>query len=321
MSWNLTEEQALESGYFSHINAFWQNHVVLGQFIGEENIELHFAYCIPENPKGAIVLCNGRVETFLKYKEVIYDFYQNGFACFTLDHRGQGLSGRMTQDPQHGYVKHFAHYVDDLCTFVSNIVQPQWKGDLSLVCHSMGGAIGALTLLHRPELFERAVFCSPMFGIKPSLPDWAATAIVEAGLKINRIRNRESGYFFGQKPYTVYPFQVNPLTHSKVRYECMVELYKDTPALQLGGVTTEWLAAAKDAMNEIELRAFEISQPVLVFSSARDIIIDNKRQRIVAATMPSGELVKVAHARHELLMERDDIRNPVLARIMDFLSQ
>jgi len=320
MNWYITQENELESGIDHHLESFWQNEVKQGQFCGVEDVSIHFAHCIPEEPKGAIVLSNGRVETFLKYKEVMYDFYQNGFACFTLDHRGQGLSGRMTQDPQHGYVKDFAHYVEDLSTFVKDIVRPQWESELQLVCHSMGGAIGALTLLKHPELFERAVLCSPMFGIKPSLPDWAATAIVEAGLKINRIRNKESGYFFGQKPYTVYPYQVNPLTHSKVRYESMVELYKGMTELQLGGVTTEWLAAAKDAMNEIERRASEISIPVLVLSAARDIIIDNRRQRKVAASIPKGTTVKIAHARHELLMERDSIRNETMGKLLDFLS-
>ena len=94
MSWTFTSEQDLASTFATEINPFWQTSVTLGEFVGKDNIDVHYAWCIPENPKSTVVISSGRIESYLKYKELIFDLYQNGFAVFILDHRGQGLSDR-----------------------------------------------------------------------------------------------------------------------------------------------------------------------------------------------------------------------------------
>lgn len=319
MNWQISAESQLKESSLQ-IEDFWQQHMVFGTFRGQNGVKIKTAHCVPSQPRGALVLLNGRVETYLKYKEVIYDLYRNGFVCFTYDHRGQGLSERMTTDPQHGYVEDFDHYVADSFTFIEQVVRPVWPDELLLLCHSMGGAIGALCLIQQPQLFSRAVLCSPMFGIKPALPNWLATVLISVGLKANRLRKKDSGYFFGQKSYTAYPFQVNPLTHSKIRYNTVKALYEASPDLQIGGVTSEWLAAAHQAMLTIEAQAERIVTPTLVLSSGHDLIIDNNRQRKVVNSIPDCTYLTIEHAFHELLTERDDIRNPAMQSALDFLT-
>ena len=320
MNWTFTSENNLASTFASHINPFWQDSVTEGYFTGKDDIKVRYAYCIPETPQATIVICSGRIESYLKYKEFIYDLYQNGFAVFILDHRGQGLSDRMTRDPQHGYVADFDDYVDDFVMFVETIVKPLKQGPLQLVCHSMGGAIGALTLLRLPSLFSKAVLASPMFGIKPSLPNWLANGLIRTGLAVNRMKKADAGYFFGQTPYIAFPFSLNKLTHSKTRYALFRELYDEEQEIQLGGVTTEWLAAAHQAMNRIEDSAGAITTPAIVLSADDDAIIDNKRQRRVARLMPNAELEIIPRAYHELFTESDDIRERSLSTILDFLT-
>ncbi|MBO7923249.1 lysophospholipase [Alteromonas sp. KS69] len=320
MSWTFTSEQDLASTFATEINPFWQTSVTLGEFVGKDNIDVHYAWCIPETPKSTVVISSGRIESYLKYKELIFDLYQNGFAVFILDHRGQGLSGRMTHDPQHGYVADFADYVDDLITFVNDIVKPRQQGELQLLCHSMGGAIGALTLLRDPSLFDKAVLASPMFGIKPALPNWLANSLIKVGLSINKMKKRESGYFFGQTPYIAFPYALNKLTHSKNRYSLFRQLYDEERQIQLGGVTTEWLRAAQAAMNTIELNAAAITTRSLILSADGDSIIENKRQRRVAAKFPNAQVEIIPVAYHEVLTESDDIRDAALSTVFDFLS-
>ncbi|WDT86537.1 alpha/beta fold hydrolase [Alteromonas sp. 009811495] len=320
MNWTFTSEHNLATTFATQINPFWRDNVTEGAFTGKDDINVRYAYCVPESPKSTIVISSGRIESYLKYKEFIYDLYQNGFAVFILDHRGQGLSGRMTHDPQHGYVASFDDYVDDLITFVDTIVKPLQQGELQLVCHSMGGAIGALTLIRMPNLFARAVLASPMFGIKPALPNWLANGLIRTGLAVNRMKKRDSGYFFGQTPYIAFPYSLNKLTHSKTRYSLFRELYDEEQEIQLGGVTTEWLKAAHEAMNTIESSARAITTPTLLLSADGDSIIDNKRQRRVAQQMPNTTLEIIPRAYHELFTESDDIRERTLARVLDFLS-
>ena len=134
------------------------------------------------------------------------------------------------------------------------------------------------------------------------------------------MKKADAGYFFGQTPYIAFPFSLNKLTHSKTRYALFRELYDEEQEIQLGGVTTEWLAAAHQAMNRIEDSAGAITTPAIVLSADDDAIIDNKRQRRVARLMPNAELEIIPRAYHELFTESDDIRERSLSTILDFLT-
>lgn len=318
--WYLSSEAQLAEVMEQEIAPFWAAQVSLGEFTGRANIRINYAFCVPDDARQSVLISSGRIESLLKYKEVIYELYRNGFAVFILDHRGQGLSGRMGDNAQHGYVEHFNDYVSDLCYFVDKIVVPRQRGNLNLLCHSMGSAIGALTVLQRPAQFSKVVFCSPMFGIRPALPGWLANVLINLNGYCNRILPGASGYFFGQRDYHPDAFAVNRLTSSAIRYQVFRTLYKDNPTVQLGGVTAQWLSAASAAMQEVEQHAKEIDLPVLVFSAADDKVVDNQRQARVVAEMPNAEYIRVAGARHEILIELDSIRQPVMLRIFDFFS-
>ncbi len=315
----LSSENDLAATFKARIEPFWQQQVTQGNFTGVAGVRVNYAFCIPENARYSVLISSGRIESLLKYKEVIYEFYRNNVAVFIVDHRGQGLSGRISANPHHGYVDHFGEYVDDLCWFVDNIVTPRQCGKLHLLCHSMGAAIGALTILAKPDYFARAVFCAPMFGIRPALPGWLAALLIAISRLYNALPGT-NGYFFGQRDYHADDFSVNRLTSSQTRYQLFRSLYSEQPEIQLGGVTPQWLSAASKAMWDIEHHAGDIDLPVLVLSAERDSVVDNQRQAKVTAKMPHAELVQVANARHEILIESDAIRQSVIQRILSFFA-
>ena len=76
MNWTFTSEENLASTFATHINPFWQESVTESHFTGKDDIKVRYAYCIPETPRATIVICSGRIESYLKYKEFIYDLYQ-----------------------------------------------------------------------------------------------------------------------------------------------------------------------------------------------------------------------------------------------------
>lgn len=315
----LFDEQTLASQYHSEITEFWDRHVAFGTFAGQQDVVIHYALCEPQAPKAAIVLSNGRIETLVKYKEFIYDCYRNDIAVYTMDHRGQGLSGRMAADSQRGYVEQFEDYVVDFSVFVNQIVSPRTPFKPVLVCHSMGCAIGYLTAKREPELFSRVVFCSPMFGIRPTIPDPFLSIFLSAGLASNYLFGRKPWYAFGQGPYIELPFRLNTLTHSQVRYKLFREEYKQAPALQLGGVTYQWLSTVIDAMNQIEATAKEFNLPTKVLISGADRVVDNQRIQRVVQQFPNADVDVIEGARHELLFESDEYRTPAVKAILAFL--
>jgi lysophospholipase len=310
----ICSEDSLALKYTSVIQPFWTDIVQHGMFEGVENVDIAYAYVLHPQSRGAVVISSGRIESSIKYKEVVYDLYQNGYSVFIHDHRGQGLSGRMLNNPHIGYVGNFDEYVADFKNFIDKIVTEKTQQKPNLLCHSMGGTIGVLTVLRYPELFEKVALCAPMFGIRPPLPNWLAKFL----LNLHASTNKQNTYFFGQKKYDNQPFAVNELTHSKIRYQIFRQEYQAAPELQLGGVSGHWLKMAVQAMNELEQGVHCFPIPVLVIQAGADQVVDNKRQSRVVAKMANSKLVVIEGAKHELLEEQDKFRILCLTAILDF---
>ena len=78
-------------------------------FLSFDGLKIDYMYYQQPNAKAQLVVSSGRTETYLLYMEVLYDFVLQGYNVFILDHRGQGLSQRLTDNPQIGHVEHFDH--------------------------------------------------------------------------------------------------------------------------------------------------------------------------------------------------------------------
>jgi lysophospholipase len=311
----LSEEASLSSSYPNKIQPFWQQ-VVQGQFAGVADVSIAYAYVLHPQAIGTIVISSGRIESLLKYKEVVFDLYQNGYSVFIHDHRGQGLSGRMLDNSHVGYVDDFADYVADFKKLVDEVVLPNTQTKPNLLCHSMGGAIGAKLILAYPQLFEKVAFSAPMFGIRPPLPNWFANLL----LNIHFALNKQAAYFFGQQNYQTQPFDGNELMQSEIRYQIFRQEYQDNPQVQLGGVSGHWLKAAAQAMDEIEDQATDFPIPALVLQAGADEVVDNKRQTRVSNKMANTEVKVIDGSKHELLEEQDQYRVECLTSVLDFFA-
>ena len=310
-------EDNLASKYVNIIQPFWLEKVLHGTFEGVGEVKIAYAYVLNPQSIGSVVISSGRIESLVKYKEIIYDLYENGYSVFIHDHRGQGLSGRMLTNPQIGYVENFAEYVTDFKKFIDEMVTKKTRHKPKLLCHSMGGAIGCLTVLRFPELFEKVAFSAPMFGIRPALPNWLANLL----LNLHGAVKKQTAYFFGQKDYDNQPFAVNKLTHSESRYQIFRQEYQTAPELQLGGVSGHWLKMATQVMHEIEQNVHCFPIPALVIQAGADQIVDNKRQSRVVAKMAHTELKVIQGSKHELLEEQDKFRVPCLDAVLEFFRK
>ncbi|GGD73739.1 alpha/beta fold hydrolase [Lacimicrobium alkaliphilum] len=316
----LSEEHELAQNYDTRIQGFWHNQVVTGSLEGVGNTKIAYAYAIHPEARGTVVISSGRIEGYLKYKELVFELYQNHYCVFILDHRGQGLSDRMTLRPHQGYVEDFADYVTDLKTFYDSVVVPNSTHQPMLLGHSMGGAIGTRYLASYPKDFCKAAFTAPMYGIRMPLPTWLVKSLLYMGMTLNQWLGKNPWYFPGQRDYLAIPFAINPLTHSKIRYRIFRQEYEQEPALQLGGITYHWLRAAIAVLDTLEKHASDVQTEILVLQAGGDQIIDNKAQDHLCAMMPRCQLQPVAGAKHELLMEADKYRHPAMQAILAFFE-
>ncbi|MFY8351982.1 alpha/beta fold hydrolase [Pseudoalteromonas sp. SSM20] len=297
----------------NNIDQFWQN-VTHAKFSFHGN-QLSYAFIIPENAKAAITIVNGRCESYLKYQEVAYDFYRQGFAIFMFDHLGQGLSSRLLPVADKGYIHHFNDYIEGLALFVNQVVKANWQGTHFLLAHSMGAAISYLYLANHPHPFKKAALSAPMFGIPTQgLPYSIAKFLVKL---LNAI-GFNTRYFFGQAGYQEKPFLNNQLMKSEPRYAAFRRLYKENPGLKLGGVTVGWLAQAFSAIDQISKTPAAL--PILLLQAEKDSIVENSAQDEVVHNN-SLILKKVySNSWHEILFEQDHIRSLALNDICDFFK-
>ena len=308
--------------YFQNtVQSFWRETVVSGHIPATDGIPIAYYYALHPQEKGCIMLSSGRIEAALKYQELVHDLYRQGYSVFIHDHRGQGLSGRLTLDPQRGYVENFDDYVQDMHQFYLQVVSQHSQHQPMLVCHSMGSAVGALFQLAYPNIIKRVVYSAPMFGIKSPVPQVLARAFVKMYLQLNQKFSQQPWYFMGQGQYLPVPFPLNLLTHSKCRYQSFRDLYQQQPQLQLGGVTCHWLSEAIKAMDSLHQQAQTLTTPSMIIQAGNDLVVDNRAQDRLAEKMPNCQKRIIPSARHELFQESDQFRTQVMESLFDFLSR
>lgn len=318
--YSITTETWLQRHYWSTLDSFWQRTAIIGTFIGADDTRIETASLPHPNASTSITISPGRAESFIKYKELAYNLYQNGFSVFLLDHRGQGFSERLTLDRQLGYVDEFDFYVDDLKQFheLCGLIHPHEQS--VLLCHSMGGCIGLNYLSVYPSDFSKAVMCSPLLGFHTPVPDFIAKRWVKSFIAFNQFWGREASYFFGLGDYQAAPFAHNKLTHSRVRYDLFRQEYEKNPEVKLGGATYEWIQQCDLAIKQLFERVESISTPVLLLQAQQDNVVSNSAQCDFSLRCPSIKQVQIDNARHEILFEEDHTRCHAITLMLDFFN-
>ena len=322
---HLTTEAELNRLGLAGLQAFWREHAVEGHFRAGDGLRLPYAKLVKAEHGKAVILVNGRTEAYLKYQELARDLFGNGYNVFLYDHRGQGMAPRLLTDPLMGYVGDFNDYVQDLEQFVQQQVLPEQPQHLYLLAHSMGGTVSALWLAETRVKLEAAVLSSPMMGIfLGPMPRWLADALVAVLDTGCRWLGKTVCYAPGQGDYMEVAFLDNDLTHSETRYRLFRELYRQQPALQLGGASLQWLRQGLMAGDDAIAKADRITTPLLVLQAGADVVVDNEAQRAFCQAQGScrdDNPLVIEGASHELFIEQDPLRRQALEAALSFFEQ
>ncbi len=60
------------------------------EFTGVDKVPVRFVRFCAANNDRLVVICPGRIESYVKYAELAYDLFHSGFDVMIIDHRGQG---------------------------------------------------------------------------------------------------------------------------------------------------------------------------------------------------------------------------------------
>ena len=290
-----------------------------------DGVELRFArWDATRGPRrGTVCLFQGRGEFIEKYFEVVADLRRRGFAVATMDWRGQGGSTRLLSNPHKGHVRSFAEFDRDLAHFMKEVVLPDCPAPYIAMAHSMGGHI----LLRNASLpgswFSRMVLSAPMIAIAESLlgASYAASrayAEVLAGIGFGSAYVRKGNDI----PIELEPFEDNPLTTDRDRYNRNRLVLEAAPALGLGSPTIGWLRAALRSVARLTVPDYplRVEVPLLLFAAGMDSIVSTTAIEEFALRLKVGTHVLIPQSRHEILQEADEVRQRFWAAFDAYLG-
>lgn len=284
----------------------------VGSFPGANGINIRYAIWprTAEERRGTVCLFGGRTEFIEKYFETITDLRRRGFHVATMDWRGQGGSERILGNPRKGHVDDFADFDADLRQFMNEIVLPDCPAPFFGMAHSMGGHILLRSATSKTCWFDRIVLCSPLIDTVPELvpSTWLRFRIevtVLFGMGDMFIPSGSSDL------WETGPFDETRLTSDRLRYERIRDVLMAAPQLGIGSPTMAWTLAASRSIMQINNPAFAaaIKVPVLIVAAGNDTVVSTRATERFASRVKNSHLIVLSGARHEILQERDDLRD------------
>jgi lysophospholipase len=236
-----------------------------------------------------------------------------------MDWRGQGGSSRQLPDPRKGHVDDFSDYRKDIDAVLAQVLEGALPKPWFALAHSMGAAALLLALDGGETRFDRAAMLSPLAGLKvvrtPRLAKLLAQALDFLAL---------GGAYVplgGSTPLATKPFAGNRVTTDPDRYTHFAELNVAAPHLALGDPTVGWVHAMYRAFDRFADRDFgrAVKVPTLMLVAGADPLCDSAAAEELATRVRGCRALVIPGARHELLFERDELRDLALAALAAFI--
>lgn len=309
----------LRDGLEQAYRYYWgsgQSHFFYREGLGS----VHVRSFIEERNQKLLIVSPGRAESSLKYAELCYELKGSGFDIIVMDHRGQGFSERYFGVEGHGHVERFQDYSYDLLAVIEHFQERKKYRKTIGLAHSMGAAIALNTQLLDKNTFSGLILSSPMLKIlSRKIPEPLAAMTLD---------------LLGRSPLNTKPlykrkeskdqralFESNLNTGCPHRFSFHRDLEKRHPQLLIGAPTYGWLREAARLSRSVMKNKKALDIGILLMQAEEDEIVCNRAQDKFAHEVNNCRLIRLKEARHEVLHERDSIRNRALVQIHKFLKE
>jgi lysophospholipase len=236
-----------------------------------------------------------------------------------MDWRGQGLSDRLLASRDKSHIGHFKVYASDLEALRSQVLEPFCRPPYFALGHSMGGAILLAQARAGRSPFQRLVLSAPMIDLYGLRFPHGARALARLLTMFGFGRAYIPGR--GSNPYSAQGFAGNILTSDPVRFDRVAAIAAACPEVTVADPTIAWANAAFRLMAQFENIEFarRTLTPTLILAAGADRLVDTKAAETFGSALKAGKVVTIPYARHEILMERDSIREQFWAAFDAFI--
>jgi lysophospholipase len=282
----------------------------------------HFNWPADGQAKGSILFLGGRGDVFEKYLETFGYWHERGWSIFSVDWRGQGGSGRFIEDPHVGHCEDFGIWIDDLAAIAA-----EWTarapGPHIMMGHSMGGHLLLRALAEGRVSPAGAVLIAPMLGFDTGMLslNWANRFV---GWLTQIGWNERPAWKSNERPAPPWSPRQKMLTHDSARYSDEIWWKTTKPELELGPPSWGWLQEAYGSVLALQKDGVieAIKTPTLSIGTEGDRLVSPAAVKQFSQRLPNGRLKMFGKsAAHEILREKDKVRDVALAEIDAFMAQ
>ncbi len=273
-----------------------------------------------DDPHVHVIYVMGLSEFCEKKFELARDFNRMAINFHVFDRYGQGKSPRYLSNPYKQHAKGIEKDLADIAAYRQQFIP---AGDtVFLLGHSTGGLLALHAQQKYPALFRGTILTSPLLGMKTPLVRTRESFV--AKLKLPSFIT--SLYIPGGRDNVsrrdlMLPLKEQDFSSDPIRNKLHQDLCDSDPDLRSGSPTIGWVLTMCRAIDSALKPAFaaQVSRPICIFTAGDDKLVDNRNTGILAGRLPSASMTNFPGAKHELLMETDDIRDCVLQKTNDFI--
>ena len=288
-------------------------------FNGYDGKSIHYVRYLADSAKATVLISHGFTESAEKWHETAYYLLSNGYNVYIIEHRGHALSYRCVKDKTLTHIDKFSEYVCDFSLFV-NLIKSETEGELYLLAHSMGCAIGLLYMEENPTSIKKAFLSSPM--IMPStggIPAWCGRAITRLAIMLGQGKKRA---FISAKYPGNEKFEDSAKT-SKARFDEYNEIKRSNPEYQNYSCTYSWVNNSLRVKGKIlkKGKLEKIVTKTFVAIAGLDNTVERDPQLELTKRIQSCECKIYESAKHEIYGSTDAVVKEYFTDLLGFFEK
>lgn len=278
--------------------------------------------------RGRVIMMVGFRDFIERYHDAMANFASMGLDVLCFDWLGQGLSSRLGSGSRVVHVDDFSVHLRSAWALADSV---GFFGDdepLFLFGHSMGGHLALRFGRDLHELMgvkaSGVMVISPMlmpphaWGLSPRLIVGLASAFCALG-------QGKRGVFFGQGGFHNPDFdEGNRLTRDAEGYSVYYRLTSETPALRTDIASFGWVRAAySSCLSTTGSRSWMggYGLSVQAHLPGDERVVEKSYFDLCRSALPRGECFDYGDARHELLLERPEVRSKLWSNLRRFVGR
>jgi alpha-beta hydrolase superfamily lysophospholipase len=245
---------------------------------------------VPPGAQRTIVFIHGYLVHSANFAVFIRRMLDAGFAFAAFDLPGHGLSSGKTGD-----IADFADYTAALVAVIDG-VRPYAPPLDALIGQSTGGAIVLDYLLHHESVFHRHIATAPL--VRSDMYGASRLGVCLFGRFLGEVHTYPRGNIGDPE----------------------ADAFLNADPLKINVIPISWVKACFAWNDRIEKATERIDEDLLVIQGTKDTALEWKyNMKTIRKLAPKVDIELVENARHEIYLDKPDIRERVFSMIVEHL--